>query len=147
VLLLDANLRTPSVHTIFQVQQIPGLSDLIEQRATLDEAIHSLQHSGLSILPIGATGEDALALFPAPSCSALIQVLRKEFRFVIVDSPPLLQFVDTTLLIPYADGVVVTVAAGVHRRSEIVEVGDQLDRLKANSIGIVLCEKTGRLSW
>jgi Mrp family chromosome partitioning ATPase len=75
-----------------------------------------------------------------------MQRLRKEFRFVIVDASPLLQFVDTTLIVPYIDGVVVTVAAGAHRRSEVLEVKHQLERLKTTILGVVLCEKTGPLS-
>jgi len=146
VLLLDANLRTPSGHATFQVQQVPGLSELIEQKTTLHEAIHPLQHSALSVLSSGSADGDALALFPTPGCSALMQTLHKEFHFVIVDSSPLLQFADTTLLVPYADGVVVTVAAGMHRRSEILEVKRLLDSLKANVIGVVLYDKTEHLS-
>jgi hypothetical protein len=73
-----------------------------------------------------------------------MQELRKEFRFVIMDSSPLLLSVDTTLLVPYADSIVVTVAAGVHRLPEIMEVKRHLDSQKASGVRIVLCEKTGR---
>lgn len=141
VLLLDANLRSPSVHVIFEVPQVPGLSDVIEQKMPFHEAIHPSRHSQLSILPSGAGENNALALFPTPECSALLQQLRQEFCFVIVDSSPLLSFVDTTLFIPYTDGIVITAAAGSHRRAEILEVKLLLDRLKANVLGVILCKK------
>lgn len=146
VLLLDANLRTPSTHAIFNVQQIPGLSDVLKQRVTAAEAIHPSRHPQLSILPSGAGGEEASILFSNTECSTLLQKLRQEFRFVIVDSSSPLAFVDTTLFIPHVDDVVITLAAGAHRRQELIEVKRLLDRLRANILGLILCKKKEWLS-
>ena len=146
VLLLDANLHAPSLHASFKVEQIPGLSDLIEKKAILEEAIHSTQFSLLSILPVGSTTVNSLSLFSSAGCSLLMEALRERFRFVIIDSSPILKFVDTTLLTSRFDGVVIAIAAGERRQSEVFEVKRILDGLRANIIGIVLCEKTSRNS-
>ena len=144
VLLVDANLRSPSVHATFHIQRGPGLVEVIEQSTSLTKGIHLLQGSALSILPVGAVSKEALEVFPAPECAVLMERLREEFCFVIVDSSPLLQFIDTTLLVPYADSVVMVIAAGARRQPEIVEARRQLARLKAKTVGLVLCEKPGR---
>ena len=146
VLLLDTNLRTPSLHTTFQVQQIPGLVDLIEHKATLEDAIHPTDLPTLSLLPVGNAHGDPLRLFPTVECATLMQTLREWFRFIIVDASPLLQYVDTTLLVPYTDGVIVAIAAGERRQAEVLEVKRVLDGLKASVIGVVLCERTRRKS-
>jgi capsular exopolysaccharide synthesis family protein len=146
VLLLDANLHAPSAHTTFQVPQSPGFTDLIEQQATPDHAIHPTEMSRLYVLPVGSTVVNALALFSALECTALLRTLAQRFRLIVIDSAPVLQSADTTLLVPHTDGVVLVIAAGERRHAEVLEIQRLLEGVKARLLGVVLSDRSGRLA-
>lgn len=146
VLFLDANLHAPSAHTTFQVPQFPGFTDLIEEQATLDDAIHPTELGRLYVLPVGSSVVNALALFPAVECAALLRTLAQRFRLIVIDSAPVLQRADTTLLVTYTDGVVLVIAAGERRHAEVLEIQRLLEGVKARLLGVVLTDKTGRLA-
>lgn len=141
VLLLDANLRSPSLHLRFDVQQTPGLSDVIQGKATLRDAIVGTEIPGLSLLPAGNIVVDFRSLLLSEQCSHIISAARQHFRFVIIDSPPMLKVADTALVATRADGVVLVVSADVRRKSEVAEMKQILDGLKAKVIGTVLFRK------
>ena len=141
ILLLDANLRFPSLHSKFKIHQIPGLSDLISKQAKLEETVFPTDVAGLSLLPAGVAAEDSLALLSSAEWPSLLQVLRERFQFVIVDSASVLQFADIALIAPRADGVVIVMAAGERSRQELLQTKRMLDGLKANLLGVVLSEK------
>jgi capsular exopolysaccharide synthesis family protein len=140
VLLLDANLRSPAVHQAFGTALQPGLSDLLDNRAALADVIHATAVPGLSVLPAGGQS-DSVQLFSSAAWSELVQTMRERFRFVLMDSAPILQFADSTLLAPRADGVVIVVAAGQRHRAELLEARQLLERLKATVVGVVLARK------
>jgi capsular exopolysaccharide synthesis family protein len=146
VLLLDANLRAPSVHTMMQVPQSPGFTDLVEKRATLDDVVQATPVHGFYVLPVGSAVRDALALFPSAACTAVLHLLAQRFRLVIIDTAPVLQHVDTTMFMAHTDGVVLVVAAGVRRQGELLEIKRLLDAVKARLLGVVLSDKTGRFA-
>ncbi|HEY7617909.1 MAG TPA: CpsD/CapB family tyrosine-protein kinase, partial [Terriglobales bacterium] len=141
VLLLDTNLRSPAVHQAFGTALQPGLSDLLDNRAALADVIHATAVPGLSVLPAGGGQSDSVQLFSSAAWSELVQTMRERFRFVLMDSAPILQFADSTLLAPRADGVVIVVAAGQRHRAELLEARQLLERLKATVVGVVLARK------
>jgi capsular exopolysaccharide synthesis family protein len=142
ILLVDANLRRPYLHCIFDVARVPGLSDLIAGKADIQSAVHVSGIASISCLPAGTAVDDPVSLLTSTGYSDLMQKLLGLFRFIIFDSSPILQFADTAVIAPRTDGVVVVAAAGRRRRSEVREVKDVLQGLRVNLIGVVLSKKS-----
>lgn len=113
VLLVDGDLRRSRVHTLFDVPNSPGLSDLVAGTAATPEAIRPSSIRGLSILPAGVYRGSASDLLEAAHLGHLVAELASEFDFVIIDSPPVMAVADAAIIANAASSVLFVVGAGV----------------------------------
>lgn len=143
VLLVDADLRSPSLHARFGVNLNPGLSELIETAVTGNE-FTPIGNSGVTLLPAGER-TDPLSLFSSPAFSAFLKKAREEFRFVILKAPAILSSAEVDILVQSADGVVMVIPNGKQRKPAVAEAKKALADLKAKVLGAVLCEKESQL--
>jgi capsular exopolysaccharide synthesis family protein len=110
VLLIDADLRRPAVHSVFRLDAATGLSDGLV--ATDDAKLLVRQVTPrLSVLPAGRPSLDPMAGLTSPRMQRLVGEAREAFDWVIIDTPPLVLLPDAHLLAPIADGVVLVVRA------------------------------------
>jgi protein-tyrosine kinase len=110
VLLIDGDLRRPSLHTVFQVEGAPGLSDGL---ISIDEPklpLHRLSPR-LAVLPAGRPTSDPIGALTSDRMRRLVDEAREVFDWVIIDTPPIGLLTDATLLSAMADGVVMVVKA------------------------------------
>jgi capsular exopolysaccharide synthesis family protein len=123
VLLVDADLRQPSIHRVFGLPPGPGLGDyLMGEKVDLRELlIHPAGFPKFVILPGGKARAQATELVGSPMMSALVQDLKEKYanRYVIFDLPPLLAFADSMALAPAMDGIILVVEEGRTPRESI----------------------------
>jgi succinoglycan biosynthesis transport protein ExoP len=115
-LLIDADLRRPRVHTIFNLPNEFGFADVLSGRQVDDEnalaaAIRKTPAPNLYALPAGRCPKSVFSLIYSERTSELLKRLRGQFEYVIVDAPPCLQFADSRLMARHADGAVLVVRA------------------------------------
>ncbi|HEV8145833.1 MAG TPA: polysaccharide biosynthesis tyrosine autokinase [Bryobacteraceae bacterium] len=139
-LLIDGDLRRPSVHRLFQVPNTVGLSNvLLKQVPWLDAVVILDEPKGLDILPAGPSTRRASDLMGA-GMAELIEEATREYDLVVVDAPPLLGFAEPLQLATAVDGVIVVARAGDTSRKALGSVIATLARLRANLVGVVLNE-------
>lgn len=110
VLLIDADLRRPTVHSVFRLDAATGLSDGL--MATDDAKLLVRQVTPrLAVLPAGRPSPDPMAGLTSPRMQRLVGEAREAFDWVIIDTPPLVLLPDAHLLAPIADGIVLVVRA------------------------------------
>lgn len=105
VLMIDADLRKPHLHRIFNVNREPGLSDILIGKKKPEETIHSTSIKNLYLITAGVTPPNPTELLFSSRTDKLIQDLRESFDFIFVDSSPVLAFADTPILATKVDGV------------------------------------------
>ena len=110
VLLIDADLRRPSQHSIFQVSGAPGLSDGLISIEEPKLPLHRLS-SRLTVLPAGRPTSDPIGAITSDRMRRLIEEAREVFDWVIIDTPPVGLLTDAALLSSMADGVLLVVKA------------------------------------
>lgn len=110
VLLIDADLRRPSLHSIFQVSGAPGLSEGLISTEEPKLPLHRLS-SRLTVLPAGRPTSDPIGAITSERMRRLIEEAREVFDWVIIDTPPVGLLTDASLLASMADGVVLVVKA------------------------------------
>jgi capsular exopolysaccharide synthesis family protein len=120
VLLVDADLRRPHLHSLLRLGDHAGLSDVLAgaaepQDLVLDNYIQSTQIDNLSVMAHGLTDSDT-PLFFSPRIEELVALLRVRFDCILLDTAPALPFPDARLWGKHADGVVLVVRAGVTTR-------------------------------
>ena len=136
VALLDANLRTPSLHTAFGVAQQPGLADYLGGGD--DPHVHEdCGATGLSLLPAGNVPEHAPELLASQRMADLIAELAGQSNHVILDTPSLLLAADAASLARRVDGVLLVVRANHTQRDHVRRAKAMLAQIDANLLGVV----------
>jgi capsular exopolysaccharide synthesis family protein len=138
VLLIDGDLRTPILHSLFGIDARPGLSEVLSGETTLDEALVVLPELRLTVLTAGAIPEYPAELLGSSTMRRTLDVLRTRFDRVVVDLPPELPLADVGTVAPMVDGAVVVVRAGVTQRPALDEALASFDERKV--LGVVLNE-------
>ncbi len=137
-LLVDADLRRPSVHPRFGLVPHVGLSSVLNGELRWQEAIVEVEGiPSLTLLPSGPGSHRAADLI-GHQLAELLDEFEKEFDLVILDSPPCLAFAECLQMATAADGVLIITKAGVTKRGAVLKVLTTLKRVRANIIGVVL---------
>ena len=109
VLLIDADLRRPSLHRLLNVPAGPGLSELLCGSATLADTLQATPADGLFVIAAGQAGEQARQWLALGRLSPILEALKEHFDFVLIDSAPVLPVTDTLMIGQEVDGVIFAV--------------------------------------
>ena len=139
VLHVDADMRRPRVHEIFEFSQEPGLSNLLVGDCKPSEAVRKVTGvPGLAVLPAGMIPPNPAELLGSKRFDEYFATLSEHFDYVIIDSPPVLAVADASILANTASGVVFVVGADQTSRHAARAAIDQLHAVQAHVIGAVL---------
>ena len=135
VLLADFDLRRPIVHSLFQIDRSPGLSDYLTGQCSFAQALRRLEGMNLYLLPAGSPVKNPLELLNMRQAKALFEELPRAFNWAIFDTPPLLFSADANLLATLADGTVLVVKIGTTTFDNVTRAMQSL--CENNVLGIV----------
>lgn len=138
VILVDADLRAPSLATYFGASSDSGTSTVLAGQTPLDEAVQPTSHLGLSLLAAGPLPPNPSELLSMVILTDLVKELRATYDFVLIDASPVLQYTDAALLAKSADGAVLLARYGSTGRTDVIEAADKLRLVGANVVGTVL---------
>jgi capsular exopolysaccharide synthesis family protein len=144
-LLVDADLRRPSLHSQPGLHNEWGLSTLLSGGGVLNDFKQRTQLSTLSILTSGPIPPNASALLASRRLAACFSEFSQRAEYVIVDSSPVLSAPDALALAPHVTGIVLVVGARATRASAVLRAWEALERLGTRRGGLVLNRFRGRL--
>jgi capsular exopolysaccharide synthesis family protein len=119
--LVDADLRRPTVHRLMNPEPALGLSEVLRGTAKLEHALVRLKNSPLRVLPGGKPSSNPADLISSAACKNLIASLREQFQRVIIDTPPVVPFTDADTLGACADGVIMVARSGSTPRTAFTQ--------------------------
>ncbi|RFU64753.1 CpsD/CapB family tyrosine-protein kinase [Peribacillus glennii] len=138
VLLVDADLRKPSVHHSFKVSNIQGLTSVLTKKTDLEEAIYKTHVPFLNILTSGPIPPNPAEILDSKAMEMIIEKLKGMFEFVIFDTPPVLAVTDSQIIANKCDGIVMVVASGKTNKEHAVKTKELLEKTKSKIIGVVV---------
>ncbi|MCK8475403.1 CpsD/CapB family tyrosine-protein kinase [Lactiplantibacillus plantarum] len=139
VLLIDADMRRPTVHKTFGINNIEGLSTLLtKQRIGINSCILKSKIERLNILPSGPIPPNPAELLSSKDMVEIIRNARKVFDVVLLDCPPILPVTDARILAPLVDGTILVVRRGGISKKIVRESKSVLEQVRANLLGAVL---------
>lgn len=138
VLLIDADLRRPTAHSLLGVRPSPGLSDLLVGKATPVQVIKAVRGSRLSVLPSGTHVPSPSELMTGKAMKGFLESLRSVYKWVIIDTPPVGAVTEPVILAPMADGVVIIAGAEMLPRRAIIRTVQRVSETGARILGVVL---------
>ena len=146
VLLVDADLRAPRLHSVLGLPQGPGLSDYLISDVPLEQILVHPSIGKLVVLPGGKALTNSSEMLASRKMASLVQELKTRYstRYVIFDLPPLLNAADALAFSPMADAVLLVVEDSKTRREDVARAAQLLGR--QNLLGLVL-NKARRETW
>jgi capsular exopolysaccharide synthesis family protein len=138
VLLIDCDLRRARQHHVFSVKRVPGFSELIIGRNSVDETVKPTHVDGLSLLPAGTLPPNPAELLGGQRVQTILDSLGQDYDVLILDTPPVLAAADSAVLAGAADGVLLVVRAGQTERDAARDALRQLNTVGAHILGAVL---------
>jgi tyrosine-protein kinase Etk/Wzc len=137
-LLIDGDLRRSLLHRAFGLVHDPGLTDILIGKASAREAIRPDVVPKLDVLPAGASPPNPSELLGSDAMHALIADLRREYDYILIDTPPVLPVTDATVVSTTADATILTIRSGDTEEASAVRAMEQLKRVNARVAGVVL---------
>jgi capsular exopolysaccharide synthesis family protein len=138
VLLIDADLRRPRQHKIFGVESAVGLSGVLGSGAPATDAIQATCIAGLTILPCGPVPANPSELLTSPRFKELLEAMRNEYDYVLVDTPPLLAVTDPCIVAGRTDGLFLTIRLTRKGRPDAERARELLAGLHVKMLGVVV---------
>jgi non-specific protein-tyrosine kinase len=142
VIVIDADLRRPSLHTLFGVDRPDGLSNLLVGELTQLPLIDTAA-SGVRLLVGGPVPANPLDVLASRRFDQALSLARAQADFVLVDTAPAGVLADAAVLAPRLDGMLLVVSAGRTKRDLARRAREQLERVNANILGVVLTDVRG----
>jgi capsular exopolysaccharide synthesis family protein len=138
LVLVDANLRNPSVHSSCKLPASPGFSEVIHEGASIRDAIKQSVIPNLSVLTSGVSPPNPLTVFESPKLGELVETLKNDFDWVLFDCAPVDLYPDTMLLARGLDGTLLVIQAENRGAEVAIRAKGQLEQAGAQIVGAVL---------
>jgi len=143
VLIIDGDMRRPRMHSVFDVPNNMGLSNLLLQKdpldsATVDTAIHKTQLPGLSIMPSGSVRHGISGLLHSGRLPEVMNIVRSKFDMVLIDTPPMVNISDARILARLADDLILVLRSAVTTRDAALLAKGRFAEDGLNVMGTIL---------
>lgn len=138
VLLVDTDMRKPTIHKIFKLRNNEGLSTLITSKeASIVDYIEKIEIDNIFILTSGATPPNPAELISSKRMEQLISEMEEAFDLVIFDTPPILAVADSQIMAGKVDGTLFVLRKGVDKKEQILSAKERMDSVNANVLGAI----------
>lgn len=141
VLLIECDLRSPKIHELFTVAQVPGLTELLSGKKSFSDIVkENPSCKGLDILTSGELSTSPSELLESSSFETLLEKAKEEYDSIIIDAPPVNHFTDAAIIAKRVDGVLLVVVAKKTQKTSIESAKKAFKKVGANILGVVLIQ-------
>ncbi len=137
VVLVDADMRRPRVHRVFRLPASPGLAEILQGKARVEDAVVRPERTDFDLIPAGAIPDNPSELLASATFAQLIADLRNEYDLIMLDSAVLLSVPDALFLAADADGTLIVHKPGSVDRHALRHIREDLQRAGARVLGVV----------
>lgn len=138
VLLIDADLRKPTAHYTFRLENHVGLTNVLTKQSALGQAVQATEVPDLSLLTSGPIPPNPAELLASNNMTELLKEMKEQFDMVIFDTPPVLAVADAQILANQVDGSILVVSSGKTDKEAAVKAKELLLKANAKVLGAVL---------
>jgi succinoglycan biosynthesis transport protein ExoP len=138
VLLVDSDLRRPSLHKRLEKANSPGLTDYLLGQKTLDAIVQPTSQSNLEFLPSGKLPSSAMGILNSQQMRDFIKLAREKYDYVLLDSPPLMGVSDATVLASEVDMALLVIQYRKYPQSLALRSRQMVDKVGGRLLGVVL---------
>ena len=137
-ILIDADLRNPSIDKIFDIPHGPGVSEILSGEMSLDQAVIRSSQADLALLPAGKCSAASIRGLTQGNLQAVLAKLKMQYEFIILDSAPVLPVAETLAIASQVDRVILSVLRDVSRIPRVFSAYQRLGVLGVRILGVVV---------
>lgn len=137
VLVIDADMRKPSLHKMFSISHVPGLSEYLREKVD-NLNIVATEYENLYILPAGSTPDNPSELLHSPMFSKLIADISKNYDYIFIDAPPVDVVTDAVIISQYVAGTLLVIRQNFTEKDTLTRTVNVLKNVNANILGYIL---------
>ncbi|MEO2223862.1 CpsD/CapB family tyrosine-protein kinase [Priestia megaterium] len=138
VLLIDADLRKPTGHYTFRLENHIGLTNVLTRQSTLAQAVQESEIPHLSVLTSGPIPPNPSELLASVQMAELLKEMKEQFDMIIFDTPPILAVADAQILANQVDGTILVVSSGKTEKDAALKAKELLSNAQGKLLGVVL---------
>ena len=137
VLIIDSDLRKPSLHRKFKVSNEVGLTDLLIGKFKFSDVIKEIDEN-LNLITSGQKTPNPAEMVSSETMEKLINDFKEEYDYIIIDTPPVGSINDARILATKCDGTIFVIRAGQTKKNNILNAYKELEKVNANVVGSVV---------
>ncbi|MGI1799515.1 CpsD/CapB family tyrosine-protein kinase [Priestia sp. TRN 1309] len=138
VLLIDADLRKPTGHYTFRLENHIGLTNVLTRQSTLAQAVQESEIPHLFVLTSGPIPPNPSELLASAQMTELLKEMKEQFDMIIFDTPPILAVADAQILANQVDGTILVVSSGKTEKEAALKSKELLSNAQGKLLGVVL---------
>ncbi|NOV00004.1 CpsD/CapB family tyrosine-protein kinase [Paenibacillus planticolens] len=138
VLVIDADLRKPTMHHTLQVSNRWGLTNLLTNQLSIPEVLQASAIKNLNIITSGPIPPNPSEILASKKMTSVLDELRQQFDIVLIDAPPAIAVTDSQIIATRSDGVILVVDSDRVKRDAALKAKQNLDNVRARILGVVL---------
>ncbi len=138
VLLIDADLRRPTMHSLFSLPQDIGLTEVLLNEIAWSNAVRPTSINNLSVLTAGLCPDNPAELLSLSHLPEMLKAARTAYDFIIIDTPPILAISDPAIIAPHIDGLLLVVRMGKNRRAVAERARALIDAHSIRLYGVII---------
>jgi capsular exopolysaccharide synthesis family protein len=138
VLLIDSDMRRPTIAKVFGIDSTPGLADTLRGSHELEQVVQTTDVPNLSIMSHGSPTSEPAELLESVTFTNMLQQCRKEFDLILIDAPPLLAVADPSIVAPLVDSVLLTVQVRKNGRRSVERAAQILKEMSITPVGMIV---------
>jgi capsular exopolysaccharide synthesis family protein len=141
VLLVDADMRKPTMHYTFNQLNTYGLTSVLTRQMTLVKAVKETNEKDLFLLTSGPVPPNPAELLSSMAMERFFREAEEQFDMIVFDTPPLMAVTDAQILANKCDGTVLIVSSGKTDKDQLIKAKDLLDSVQSKLLGVILNNK------
>ncbi|CEO09898.1 CPSC/CAPB subfamily ATPase [[Clostridium] sordellii] len=138
VLVLEGDLRNPTVHRMFNVSNAHGITEILTGQKSFEECVHTTEVKGLYVITCGKIPPNPSEMLASRRMKTFIESLKDYYDYIFIDAPPIGIITDAGIISTYTDGTMLVVASKEVDIDMVKIAKDRLEKVNANILGIVL---------
>lgn len=138
VILIDADMRKPTMHYTFHTTNSVGLSNVLSGQCLYEDVIKVAETEGVHLITCGHIPSNPAELLNSSSMNVLLEELKTQYDLIIFDAPPILSIADAQILSNKCDATILVINSGLTKRDHVIKAKESLQKSNANIIGTIL---------
>ena len=147
VVIVDCNLRSPTIHKRFSLPNSKGITSILVQNRRIEECVLTTNIPNLYIIPSGPISSNPSELLGSKKMKEILNELSNSFDMILIDTPPIIYIADAQILSALAQGTIIVTSYGKSAKNELLNAKDMIEKVRGKILGVIINKIPGKYNY